>query len=92
MVKLRPHITPIRLHLISGALKRQKGAFSGAGKRQNVREILYRKKSGRVPNRIPKPNSGKVNSIEETTEETVVDEGEDQEPFLDSEIPGEEDQ
>ena len=44
-----------------------------------------------MPNGIPKPNSGKVNSLEETTEETVVEDGEDQEPFLDLEIPGEED-
>ena len=27
--------------MFSGALKRQKGAFLGAGKRQKVREILY---------------------------------------------------
>ena len=60
-------------------------------KKGHIEKECRGKKSGRVPNRVPKPSSGKVTNIDETPEETAVEEVEDQEPFLDSEIPGEED-
>ena len=60
-------------------------------KKGHIESECRGKSSGRVPQQVPKPNTGRVSTVEEADEENTPDETEDPEHFLDSEIPGEED-